>query len=203
MLRPMRRRPLVAVLVFAVLAVAVLAVALLGGRRGGEDVAARVGDTEITETAVRRTVDRINAELEREGRETAPAGSEGADRLRRSALALLVYRERIEQGAARLGIEVSLDDVRARVGGGEEEAEEEGEGAETDALEAVRTQLLYERIFQKVTRDVRVPHAEVVAHRRAGADDETILQELLSERKQAAMRAWLARTERELPVRAG
>jgi hypothetical protein len=194
MLPPMRRSLLV-----AAVAVGAVAAALLVARQDGEDVAARVGDTTITEEDVSQTVDRINAELEREGRETAPEGSAGATRLRESALALLVYRARIEQGAAKLGIEVSADDVRARTSSGGEEQEA---GLEPGAIEAVRTQLLYERIFERVTSGLVVTPAEIAAHRRPGVDDKTIQRELLAGKREAAMQAWLARTEKELPVRA-
>jgi hypothetical protein len=194
MLQRMRRPLLV-----AALAAAVLAAVLLAGRRGGESVVARVGDTEITETEVDRTVDRINAELQAEGREIAPPGSRGERQLRTSALGLLVYHARLEQGAAELGITVTLDEVRARLGGANSGEEAEG-GA--SALEALRAQLLYERIFRRITHAIVVTPGEVAAHRRPGVDDKTLLRELVSERRQAAMRGWLARTERRFPVRA-
>ena len=192
---PRMRRPLLV----AALGAAVLAGALLASRGGGEEVVARVGDTEITGAAVDRTVDRINAELQAEGREIAPAGSQGERQLRASALNLLVYHARLEEGAAELGITVTLDEVRARLGGGNTGEEAEG-GA--SALAALRAQLLYERIFAEVTHAIVVTPGEVATHRRPGVDDKTILRELLSERRQATMRGWLARTEKRFPVRA-
>ena len=189
------RRPLLV----AALGAAVLLGALLASRDGGEQVVARVGETEITETDLDRTVDRIDAELRAEGREIAPTGSEGERRLRASALNLLVYHARLEEGAAELGITVALDEVRARLGGGNTGEEAEG-GA--SALEALRAQLLYERIFAEITHAIVVTPSEVAAHRRPGVDDKTILRELLSERRQATMRGWLARTEKRFPVRA-
>jgi hypothetical protein len=187
------RRPLLV----AALAAAVLAGLLLASREGDEKIVARVGDQEITEAEVDRTVARINAELAAEGREIAPAGSPGEQQLRASSLALLVYRARLEQGAAELGITVTLDEVQARLGGANTGGEAEGG---TGALEALRAQLLYERIFEQVTHAIVVTPADVAAHRRPGVDDKTILRELLSERRQAAMRGWLAPTEKQLPV---
>jgi SurA N-terminal domain len=194
MLPPMRR-PLLVIALGAALLVA----GLLATRDGSPTVVARVGSAEITEAEVERTVDRINAELEAEGREVAPEGSEGERQLRESALNLLAYHARLEQGAAELGITVTSDEVRGRLGGGNT-----GEGAEggASALEALRAQLLYERIFTRVTHAIVVTPIDVAAHRRPGVDDKTLLRELLSERRQAAMKAWLARTEKRFPVRA-
>ena len=189
------RRPLLV----AALGAAVLLGALLATRHGDEHVVARVGDTELTETELDQTVDRIDAELRAEGRELAPKGSEGERRLRASALNLLVYHARLEEGAAELGITVTLDEVRARLGGGNTGEEAEG-GA--SALAALRAQLLYERIFAEVTHAIVVTPGEVATRRRPGVDDKTILRELLSERRQATMRGWLARTEKRFPVRA-
>lgn len=189
------RRPLLV----AALAAAVLAGVVLASRDDGPEVVARVGEAEITEAEVDQTVDRINAELQAEGREIAPAGSPGARQLRASALTLLAYHARLEQGAAALGISVTLDEVRARLGGANTGGEAEG-GA--SALEALRAQLLYERVFARVTRGIVVTPKQVAANRRPGVDDKTILRELLATRRQAAMKAWLARTEKRFPVRA-
>src|SRR5205823_13765365 len=99
-------------------------------------------------------------------------------------LALLVYRERLRQAAARLGVEPSDDEISKRLAkpaGGEDESALEG--GDTFAHDSVVAQLEYEGIFDKVTRGITAPTAAE-----------------LGAQRNKAMAAYLKRLERETTV---
>ena len=192
----------------ACIAVVVLALAACGG--SSSETLARVGDQKVTVDQVNALVDATTSELRREGKAVPAPGSKGEQTLERQALAILVGRARLEQKAADLGVTVSDEEVLARVGtASTAQAEQEG-NADFVASQA-RAQLLYEKLFAHVTAGVEVSDGDVRRYyeqHRALYGSQTyaevragIRSQLLGGRRNAAMKQWLARATRELPVR--
>jgi hypothetical protein len=194
----------------ACIAVAALAFAACGG--SSSETLARVGDQKVTAEQVNALVDEATNELRREGKPVPAVGSKGEQALERRALAILVDRARLEQKAADLGVTVSDDEVLERVGAAST-AQAEQEGNADFVAGQARAQLLYEKLFARVTAGVEVSagdvrsyyeqHRALYGSRKYGELREGIHNQLLGERRNAAMREWLAQAVRELPVRGG
>jgi hypothetical protein len=187
---------------------ALAAVVLLAGCGGGNKVLARVGDQEVTQNQVDDGIAYYEYEAKLEHRGFPEAGTPERKQAERVLLDLLVRRARWEIEAEKLGVGVSLVEVRARLGGGEESNANPPPGT-TFHEAAVRSQLLYGRLYERVTRGVTVSDAEVRAfydaHRKAYTQRlaevrETLRGQLLAARRNAAMRRWEQKIERELPV---
>ena len=86
-------------------------------------------------------------------------GSKGEKALERQALTILVGRARLEQKAADLGVQVSNEEVLKLVGAGSTAASEQEGNANFVASQA-RAQLLYEKLFARVTGGIKVTDAE-------------------------------------------
>jgi SurA N-terminal domain len=168
----MRARVLLAV------AVAVVAAAAAGCGESGEKAVAHVGDTKITREQLEQTMEHFSEESSREGRPFAEDAS-----ARKHLLGLLVFRARLEQGAKRLGINISREAVERRLdtAGGDE-------GDEADArayLEStVRVQLLKEAVYRKLAARIHDSDPQ-----RAQA------------RRNAALDRWLASVAKRYPAR--
>jgi hypothetical protein len=154
-----------AVPLLLVLGAVVLAAVLL--RAGGDSnpTVARVGGQPITRKELSAVVDHFRLEAKAEGKPFPDEGSAAFRRLRNRLLGLLVYRAELRQAAARLGVGVTRLEVLKRLqspGGSDPEAA----GPDSFEYGSVETQLLYERIFAKVTRGVTAPTpAELAALR--------------------------------------
>jgi hypothetical protein len=118
-----------------------------------------VGDKPITREQLDQAIDQLRADRRRKGEieEFPEAGSRGYRSMRSSVLALLVFRQELEQAAARLGVRVRDEEVEQRLeaGGGapgEEEGGSLGRAARSFARESLRAQLLYDGIYARVTR---------------------------------------------------
>jgi hypothetical protein len=189
-------------------------VGLAAGCGGGseEGFAAKVGDVEVSKEQVEEAVEEISHELEREGKKAAKEGTPAFERLERQVLGVLIERARLEQEAKQLGVEVDREEVEERLRGrqGEEGEGEgkEGEGGEERFLEdAARAQLVYEKLFARVTASVTVDANEVRAHYERNKsiytgrtfDDvrDAIRSQLLAERRNAAMSQWLDEVARD------
>lgn len=181
------------------------ALALATGCGGeSEGFAAKVGDVEVSKEQVEEAVEEITHELEREGKSAPEEGTAARERLERQVLGVLIERTRLEQEAKQLGIEVSRDEVEQRVHAREASKEEGEEGFVEDAA---RAQLVYEKLFARVTASVSVGADEVRRHYERNKkiykdqtfDDvrEAIRNQLLGERRNAAMEQWLTEVERE------
>jgi hypothetical protein len=191
-------------------AVAVLALAACGG--SSNDTLARVGDQKVTAEQVKALVDEVISELRREGKAVPAHGSKDEKTLERQALGILVGRARLEQKAADLGVAVSGDEVLKRVGAAST-AQAEQEGNADFVASQARAQLLYEKLFARVTARVEVSaddvrgyyeqHRALYGSQTYAAVREGIRNQLLGERRNAAMKEWLAQVTRELPVRTG
>lgn len=146
----MKRAAVVAVAFAAIVAGVVTYLAV----RGGDDdpVVAHVEGEPIHKSQLETVVDHFRLEAEAEGRpfpaESTPAGRRARNRL----LGLLVYRTELRQAARRLGIGVTRTQILRRLdtaGGGEDAS------PDAFAYGSVETQLLYERIYAKITRGIR------------------------------------------------
>jgi hypothetical protein len=161
----------------------VVAGGLLAGlllTRGGHSnpAVAHVGGEEITRDQLDATVDHFRKAAESEGMPFPDEKSARFRTVRNRLLGLLVYRTELAQAARRLGLHVTNIQVLRRMSpGGEGE-----EGGSTDRFQydTVKTQLLYERIYAKVTRGINAP---------------TIPERIA--RKNAAMKRYLDKLERE------
>jgi SurA-like protein len=167
------------------IAVVALTAALLAGCGGnGNETVAHVGGEAITQKQLDAVVAHFRSEAQREGKDFPDEGSAGFKPLRNHLLGLLVYRTELRQAADRLGVKVSENQVSKRLptpSGGEQEGDS---GGDTFPRDSVVAQLLYEQIFNKVTRDVKAPN-----------------QAELSARRNEAMAAFVTRLQRETKVR--
>ena len=138
-------------LVLVVVLGAALAAGLLARGSGHSDPAvAHVGDREITRDQLAAVVDHFRKQARSEG---TPFPAEDSARFRvarNRLLGVLVYRAELAQGARRLGINVANIQVLRRLNAGT------GEEQSFDPFDygTVKEQLLYERIYAKVTRGV-------------------------------------------------
>ena len=147
------------------LALVSAALALAGCGSGGGDAVARIDGAKVTRGELEATVAHFDEEAKREGRPFPEKGDAGFDALRNRLLGLLVYRAELGLEAKRLGVRVTDAQVARRLelaGSGEE-----GEGADEFVRGTVRSQLLYEGLFRKVTREVRGRSPEASARRNA------------------------------------
>jgi SurA-like N-terminal domain len=192
------------------LCLVVLVFALAGCGGSSDQTLASVGEQQVTAEQVDGLVEEAVAELRREGKAVPEEKSAGERTLERRALAILVGRARLAQKADDLGVTVSADEIRERIGAASP-GDSEAEGDSDFVTQQVRAQLLYEKLFARVTGGVVVSAAEIRAHYdqnrelygsqtfaevRAGIRDQ-----LLGARRNAAMRRWLAQVTRELPAR--
>jgi hypothetical protein len=149
------------------------AVALAGcGGSSDTDPVVHVDDVPITRGQLATAVDHFRQEAAVEGRTFPDKGSSDYKTVERQTLRLLVYRSQLEQSAERLGVPVTGDEVRRRLTGSSEDAEESGEFAR----DTLRAQIAYEHIYRKVTKGVATA------------------------RRGAAMRTWIARMPDDFDV---
>lgn len=180
----------------------------------GDDPVAIVGSRTITERDVEGALEHFREEAEREGRDFPEDDAPRFGRVRRQVVSLLVYRAQIEEGARRLGVRVSEEEVERRAKRvGESEGEEEGEGEEGEEYvrDTIRSQLAYVAAYRKVTRNVVVGDRAVerfyrrnrarYGGRPLSAVRATIAAELLQVKRNQAMERWLSRTRAQLQPR--
>jgi hypothetical protein len=165
------------------IALAALTVVVVAGCGGnGNPTVAKVGGEPITQEQLDAVVAHFRSEAQREGKSFPEEKSAGFKQLRNRLLVLLVYRTELRQAADRLGLKVTDSEVSKRLvtpAGGEQE----GSSGDTFPRDSVASQILYERIFDKVTRDVKAP-----------------TQAELSARRNKAMADYVARLQRETQV---
>jgi hypothetical protein len=165
------------------IALAALTVVVLAGCGGKENpTVATVGGESITQKQLDGVVAHFRSEAQREGKSFPDEKSAGFKQLRNRLLGLLVYRAELRQAADRLGLKVTDSEISRRLvtpAGGEQE----GGSGDTFPRDSVASQILYERIFDRVTRDVKAP-----------------TQAELSARRNKAMADFVARLQREAKV---
>jgi hypothetical protein len=207
----MRRIWLVAaVLVLAAGAAAIYALVRGGG--SGNETVATVGRQRVTREQLDLTVDHFHEEADREGRPFPARGTAAFRAVERQSLQLLLYRARLELAAGRIGVRVSREEVERHVpppaaGGGDEEGPTIRAKAEAAFVRGtVRTQLLTQKVFERVTEGVHVPPAAVRAYYRSHRAiygrapfrqlAVSIRRQLVAARRNAVMERWLAKTRR-------
>jgi hypothetical protein len=173
----LRRGVVLAVLVGG----AVLAVVLLRTGGGDNPTVAHVGGQPIKRKQLEAVVDHFRLEAKAEGKPFPDESTEAFKRSRNQLLGLLVYRAELRQAAARLGVKVRPVEVVRRLQASGEPGEVNRDSFDYGSVE---TQLLYQRIFARVTRGVTAPTTAELAARR-----------------NRAMSRFLARLKRETEVR--
>lgn len=161
------------------LAAATVVAAAAGCGESRQTAVAHVGGTTITREQLEQAVEHFQEEAKNEGKVFTP----GAAATRKQLLGLLVYRTRLEEGAAALGVTVSDDAVARRLassGGGEAEDTNGRALAES----SVRAQLIVEAVYAKLAGRVHMTNP-----RRAAAA------------RNAALNRWLASLAQRFPVR--
>ncbi len=134
--------------------IGVLALAFVGCEGKGDEAIAHVGGQTITREQVEQTVEHFREEAEREGKDFPEEGTADFDKAEDRLLGLLVYRAELADTAEKLGVEVDDETVERRLEAGGESEEEDGEEGEAFIRDSVRAQLLYERIYRRVTENV-------------------------------------------------
>jgi parvulin-like peptidyl-prolyl isomerase len=168
----MRRIPIL-------LLVALAAAALLGCAGGDDavpsDAVAIVAGEPIAKADFDALMRRAEAGAKAQGRPFPEAGTPEYAQLKRQAVDILTQREEYEQQAEELGIEVTDEDVDKRLeqlkkqyfAGNDAKYQQQlkDSGLTEDDLRAdIRSQLIAEKIYNKVTADVRVTDREVARY---------------------------------------
>lgn len=164
-------------LLLMVFAVA-LAVAGCGGTTTASlrsDDAAVVGSEPITKTQFRELMNRAEQSYKANKRPFPKPGSTEYEQLKAQALTYLIQQAEFAQEADIMGIKVSNDDVDKRIaqlkkqfyGGSDARYKKtlQQQGLTQDqAKEVIRSQIISERLFKKVTSKVKVTDAQVKAY---------------------------------------
>jgi parvulin-like peptidyl-prolyl isomerase len=156
-----------------------LAVAAVGCGGGDEedaavpgDAVAVVGDKEISRARFDLLITQAEATFKARKQEFPKLGTPEYEQLKQAVLRSLIEEAEFQVGAEELGIEVSEEDVDKRLEelkqeffqGNEEKYKQELEKqglSEQQVRAQLRNQLLSERIFKEVTKDVEVTDQEV------------------------------------------
>lgn len=163
---------------FAVL-FALLAAACGGGGSGGGSVpggaVAIVKGTSITKAQLDHLMGQAKHSYDTQKRTFPKVGSPEFITLENQAIAFLVQREEFSQKAKELGVNVTSKQIDARLkqikqqffSGNEKryQAQLKQQGlTDADVRDSIKTQLISEGLYQKVTKDVKVSDADVKAY---------------------------------------
>jgi parvulin-like peptidyl-prolyl isomerase len=156
-----------------------LAVLALAGCGGDEDVPADavavVDGEEISRSDYEALIAQAKKSYANQKREFPAAGSQEFQTLRNQAVQFLVQREQFEQEAGELDVEVTEKQVNDRLAqiqkqyfGGdkakyEKQLKEQGL-TEQQVRNDIRAQLISEKIFARVTREVKVTDAQIASY---------------------------------------
>ena len=191
------------------LLLAALAALTLAACGGGDDdkvpadAVAVVGGEPIAKTDFDALMRRAEAGAKAQGRKFPTAGSAEYNQLKRQALEILTQREEYEQEADDLGIEVKESDVDKRLeqlkkqyfAGNEKryQAQLKESGLVEDDLRAdIRSQLVAEKIYNEVTKGVKVGDKDIEkyygSHKQQYTQPETrVIRHILVGEKQKAL----------------
>jgi foldase protein PrsA len=180
----MNRWPLMRLLYFFSLLVLALLLTSCGGGGGASKVGsadvAVVGDQSVSKSSFDEAMNQQKASLKSQGRAFPKAGSTDYASLRTQVLSVLVQNAEFEAEAKKLGVTVTDKDVQSQLdtikkqyfGGSEKRYQQQlkTQGYTDDAVRRqIRIQILSQRIFDKVTANVKASDAEVhdyyVAHK--------------------------------------
>jgi SurA N-terminal domain len=189
-----------------VVVVALAVVAVVRSSGSGDEVVQIVSGREITRDDLELAVEHFHEEADREGRPFPAKGTGGYKRVERIALGLLIDQAAIQEAAARLGVRVSEAQVRARTAGsgeGEERGDVRFKAEAAFARATTRTQLAKEGAARRLTAGLTVPPSAVRvyyrAHRKLYGSTPyariapVIRSQLLAERRNAVLAAWLTK----------
>jgi SurA N-terminal domain len=179
----MSRKRLVAVGVVAGAGMLAGLLLLLLGGNSNPPVAHVNGET-ITREQLDTAVNHFRDEAKNEGTPFPGDNSARFRVVRNRLLGVLVYRVELGQAARRLGVSVSRVQVLRRLKGSSQSGEAGEQGSDRFEYDTVKAQMLYERIYTKVTRKITAPTTAELAARR-----------------NAAMKRYFDRLERETQVR--
>lgn len=160
------------------LVLSVSVVALLAGCGGGgsaklgSDDIAVVGSTQVTKSQFDQLMATAKRSFAQQGRKFPKQGSPEFETVRGQAVTLLVQQAERAEKAKDMGISVSDKDVEARLaqikkqyfGGNEAKYKAQLKKqnlSDAQVREDVRAQLVSEKVFEKVTKDVKVSNKEV------------------------------------------
>ena len=154
-----------------------LALAIAGCGGGGDDevpsnAVAVVDGDEVARSDYQALIDQAKKSYATQQREFPKAGSQDFQTLKNQAVQFLVQREQFEQEAEELDIEVTdkqvadrLEQIKKQYFGGDQKKYEKqlAEQGLSDAQvrNDVRAQLIQEKIFQSVTKDVKVTDKQI------------------------------------------
>jgi parvulin-like peptidyl-prolyl isomerase len=152
----------------------VLTLAACGG--GDEDVPADavavVDGEEIAKSDYEALINQAKQSYKNQEREFPNAGSQEFQTLRNQAVQFLVQREQFEQQAAEMDVQVTdkqvdarLEQIKKQYFGGDDakyEKQLKAQGlSETQVRNDIRAQLVSEKVFEQVTKDVKVTDPEI------------------------------------------
>ena len=148
-----------------------------GGGSGDvpEEAVAVVDGTEISRAELDELVARAKKAYEAQNQEFPKVGTPEYQSVQTQYVAFLVQREEFEKAAAELGLQVTEKDVdkevqefiKSRYDGNRRAAEKalDEQGFTVDAFEeTIRTSLLAQKLFDAVTKDLKVEEPEIVAY---------------------------------------
>jgi parvulin-like peptidyl-prolyl isomerase len=133
-----------------------------------------VGDETVTKAEFDKLIDQAKGSYKTQKRKFPEPGSQEYEALRGQAMQFLVQRAQFEQEADDLGIKISDEDVDKRLkdlikqyfGGSKAKYEKQlkQQGLSEDQVRAdVKAQLIQEKIYNQVTKEVKVDSAAIAA----------------------------------------
>jgi foldase protein PrsA len=136
------------------------------------DAVALVGDEKIPKASYDALIEQAKKSYEAQDREFPKAGTAEYEALKNQAVQYLVQRAQFEQEAKEMGITITdadvdnkLEELKEQYFGGDEKKFDEQVASQGLTLEQVRAdvraQLVSERIFEQVTKDVGVTDDEI------------------------------------------
>ncbi|HEY7792840.1 MAG TPA: peptidylprolyl isomerase [Gaiellaceae bacterium] len=165
---------------FLLLSLCALVAVVLAGCGGGSDdvpadAVAVVDGQEIARADYNQLIEQARTSYKNQKRDFPAAGSQEFKVLQNQAVQFLVQREQFEQEAEGMDVNVTDKDVQARLtqiqkqyfGGDEKKYEKQlADQGLTDAQvrKDIRAQIVSEKIFENVTRDVKVTDADIEAY---------------------------------------
>jgi parvulin-like peptidyl-prolyl isomerase len=170
----MRTRRSIPLLLAALVGVAVLAGCGSDNESVPTNAVAVVGDETITKAEFDKLIEQAKGSYKTQKRTFPEPGSQEYEALRGQAMQFLVQRAQFEQQADDLGIKISDDDVDKRLqqlikqyfSGNREKYEKQlkQQGLSEDQVRSdVRAQLVQEKIYNEVTKEVSVDNAAIAA----------------------------------------
>jgi peptidyl-prolyl cis-trans isomerase C len=138
----------------------------------GSDDAAVVGSQQITKEQFQDLMDRAKKSYDTQKRPFPKPGSTEYEQLKSQAISFLIQEAEFEEEGEKMGVDVSdkkvdkrIDQLKKQFYGGSEKRYQQvlkQQGlTDEQAHEAVRSQLIREELFKKVTDDVKVSDKEI------------------------------------------